>query len=257
MNFASTSEKNHDSSIIFTGDIVKECEKIFINKWMCSYKYNKDEKMIFNDPNQLKPGKNEKIHTDLYSDYNDCEACPLITAPYKRNTLDSLLKSLNEAKRCIYISQLLITENNIIHKLAQLAKEKNIDVKILVDPAKNLYEGIDLEGGPNNDIVALFQKMKRHHDDFSGQIQRYKTEPGQQLHLKLIVIDDDLCYMGSTNLMTAALYNNYEEYFLLKSEKLNSQYKKLFIDDWENKSEEIEPLKLPEKAIALFADLFM
>ncbi len=254
MNFASTSEKNHDSSVIFTGEIVKECEKIFLNKWLCSYKYDEKGKKIFNDPeNMMELSENS---TGVYKGFSPCEITPVITAPYVSNTLDALIYNIEKAEHRIYISQFMVTEKKIIRALIEKARQ-GLDVKVLLDPGDYIYPDLDLKGGPNNLVIALFQKMKKKHDGFTGEARRFIVEPGQQLHMKLIIIDENICFMGSTNLMSAAILRNYEEYFLIRGQEVNRRYTEVFLKDWSERSEQVRSLELSQKAIALFGDLFV
>lgn len=104
----------------------------------------------------------------------------------------------------------------IIDDLASLPR-RGVDTRILT------RETTDPEAGLANALNALFDGLpanRRHHLDIRDLYER-NSETGRQrlaTHAKLIVIDDEYCYVGSANLTRHSMNQNFEFGLLLSGD---------------------------------------
>jgi len=248
MNFADTVAANHDSMVEVVGPFVQEIEKIFINNWILGFGKNYKKIAKFNENIALKNMKKALSEGWIYS-----KAIPSVTSPYANNTKRKLVSLFNNAKKSIKIEQLLFNENNILKAVLRAAK-RGVDVKVILDPAKHLYS-MDWHGGPNNKAIALFQKLKKGHPELKVEARRYKINPGQELHMKLAIVDNKFVTIGSTNFTSGAMRSNYEEYFFFESPDLAEEYNQMFINDWKNRTTIPDEMNLIDSIIGGFSDI--
>ncbi|MFA5479415.1 MAG: phosphatidylserine/phosphatidylglycerophosphate/cardiolipin synthase family protein [Candidatus Muiribacteriota bacterium] len=249
MNFADTVAKNRDSLVEVVGPFVKEIEKIFINNWILGYA---NEYTNLEQYNGI-IAEREMRNVMRSGEFVEAKAFPTVTAPYAYNTLEPLLKMIDNAQKSIYIAQLLFNEETLIKAVSKAAL-RGVDVKILVDPATHLYS-FDWKGGPNNKLLGTFQELKKAENAFNGEVRHFDIDPGQELHLKLIIVDGEFVATGSTNFATNAFDANYEAFFFFKSAGLASIYESRFLWDWNNKSVVPDDLGLIEKITGLLSGI--
>ena len=185
--------------------------------------------------------------------YLKAEAVSTVTAPYGNNTKKTLIRMFDNAKQNIYIEQLLFNEEDILKSIAKAAK-RGVEVKIILDPATHLYSH-DWKGGPNNKAIALIQKLKKERPEIDAEVRHYDIEPGQELHMKLSIVDGEYVGLGSTNFTSGAMRSNYEAFTIFKSRELGYAYENIFMDDWENRSLKTDKLSIGEKIIGVFSDI--
>jgi len=251
MNFADTVAKNRDSMVEVVGPYVEEIEKVFINNWICGYANEKDYSKI----SKFNRNESENIMKNRISTrgYLKAEAVTTVTAPYGNNTKEALIRMFDNAKNSIYIEQLLFNEKDILKSVAKAAK-RGVVVKILLDPAIHLYS-LDWKGGPNNKAVGVFQKLNKEKPELDAEVRHYDILPGQELHMKLSIVDGEYVGLGSTNFTSGAMRSNYEAFTIFKSRELAYVYENIFMDDWENRSVKPAKLNFGEKIIGVFSDI--
>lgn len=249
MNFADTVAKNHDSMAIVCGPFVEEIEKIFVNTWMLGYAKEYKNMNFYNS------SRSESLMNRMISDhsYIKAEAVSTLTAPYCNNTKEKVIELCNNAEHTIFIEQLLINENDILKAVAKAAK-RGVEVKIIADPAEHLYS-FDWHGGPNNKAVGLFQSLKEKHPEINAEVRHYDIEPGQELHMKLMIVDGKYVGLGSTNFTSGAMKSNYETFFIFSGEEFAAAYEKIFAHDWETRTRIPKKLNIFKKLIGIFSDI--
>jgi len=248
MNFADTVAKNHDSMVEVVGPYVEEIEKIFINNWLCSYA--KKRKGL----SEFDLSKSENMMRDAVDrGWLKAEAIPTVTGPYKNNTRRVLKRLFGQAKNRIYVEQLLLNDSDIIKYLLKAAK-RGVQIKVIVDPAAHLYS-MDWKGGPNNKAIGAFQKLKKENKDLNAEIRHYDILPGQELHMKLCIVDGLYVGTGSTNFTSGAMRSNYEAFHIFKSRELAYAYENIFMHDWENRTVVPDDLSVVESVIGFVSDI--
>jgi phosphatidylserine/phosphatidylglycerophosphate/cardiolipin synthase-like enzyme len=249
MNFATTVAKNRDSMVEVAGPYVNELQKMFVNNMICGYA--KDEitqgLMTFDHDKSV-----EEMNKMLEKGWTKTQARITMTSPYIRNTRSELIKLFDNAKDEIFIVQLLFNDTELLQALARAAK-RGVKIRMLLDPAAHLYYR-DWHGGPNNKAVGLFQRIKKAHPELDIDVRHYKCGPGQELHVKLCIIDDEVTGLGSTNFTSGAFQSNYEMFTLFKSKEFAAKYKKIWMNDFENQSLIPPHVGLKRTLISIFSD---
>ncbi|MBF0410352.1 MAG: phosphatidylserine/phosphatidylglycerophosphate/cardiolipin synthase family protein [Candidatus Riflebacteria bacterium] len=248
MNFADSVAANHDSMVMLAGPIVKTLERVFINNWMLGYARDCKSMEFYNHADAMVTMK-----ARIADGWLESNGCVTLTTPYRYDTRDKLIKIIDGARESIELEMLIANEDDVLKALARAAK-RGVKVRIILDPATFLY-GFDWKGGVNNKAVGLFQKLKEQNPKIDAEVRFYAINPGQELHLKLIVVDNDIVGMGSTNFTDGAFASNYELYCFFKGPKLASKYLEVFNNDWQKRTKTAPKVNLARKIITIFADL--
>ncbi len=249
MNFADTTAKNRDTMVRVAGPFVGELEKTFINNWRSAWV--KDPRSI--EPEYAETAARARMDARLKeAAYSRGEARLTVTAPYARNTRKELIKLFDAAKKYIYVEQLIFNDTKALKAVARAAK-RGVKVRLLLDPAEHLYYR-DWKGGPNNKAVALFQEMLRKSPKLDAEVRHFDVGPGQELHMKMCVIDGKIVGLGSTNFSSGAFNSNYELFTFMRGKGIVKDYVELFENDWNRRGKLPPPVKLDRKLISVFSD---
>jgi cardiolipin synthase len=141
---------------------------------------------------------------------------------------NSMLDDINAAKSYIYIETFRFGDdemgNNFATALIKARKKRDVEVKLLVDywgagnTGSNVFERLK-KGGVE---VRFFEKIKYNFDVF--------TKGHRRNHRKLLIIDDKIVYIGSSNITA---YNiNWRESVLRMKSGIAVTFKKLLLQDW-------------------------
>jgi len=140
---------------------------------------------------------------------------------------DAMLADIASAKRYIYLETFRIGNDAIGERFLQAFNKKAIeglDVKLLIDgwgvnnPGHQLYGQIRNNGGD----VRFFEKIKYNSDLF--------TKGHRRNHRKLLLIDDEISWIGSSNLTG---YNmNWRESMLRMKSEITYSFSRLFMQDF-------------------------
>ncbi len=141
----------------------------------------------------------------------------------------SMLEDIEAAKHYIYLQTYRVGNDSIGIKfrdaLTKKAKE-GVEIKVLIDswggnslPLSFFKELSEFKGE-----VRFFEKLKFNFDFF--------TKGHRRNHRKLLIIDDSLSYIGSTNITEYNL--NWRELVLRLNSDIAFKFKKIFEEDWEN-----------------------
>jgi len=249
MNFSDTTSKNRDTMVRVAGPFVKELEKSIANNWICGWVKNTNGLLAYNEE-AARARMEEKLKDPGYS-LN--KARLTVTAPYARNSREELIKLIDEATHSLYVEQLLFNDTKLLKAVGRAAL-RGIKIRLLLDPAEHLYYR-NWHGGANNKAVALIQKLKEQNPDLDIDVRYYKVGPGQELHMKICIIDEKILGIGSTNFTSGAFQSNFELFAFMTGEGIVGDYLEMFNDDWDNHSKECPEYFFGRWLITLFSDI--
>ncbi|PKP53326.1 MAG: hypothetical protein CVT92_04770 [Bacteroidetes bacterium HGW-Bacteroidetes-1] len=140
---------------------------------------------------------------------------------------DAMLEDIEKARDYIYIETYRIGNDTIGRRFNNLLAKKakdGIEVKILIDAwgGSSVISSFFHELIQNGGVVRFFEKIKYNSDIF--------TRAHRRNHRKIIVIDDEITYIGSSNLTG---YNiHWRESVLRIKGNLSLPFKKVFRQDF-------------------------
>lgn len=137
------------------------------------------------------------------------------------------MSDIKLAKRYVYLETFRIGSDEVGDKFLDLFNKKakeGVEVKLLIDgwgvsnPGHPLYKEISDNGGD----VRFFEKIRFNTDLF--------TKGHRRNHRKLLLIDDSICWIGSSNLTG---YNmNWRESMLRMNSEITYTFSRLFMQDF-------------------------
>ena len=250
MNFSDTTAKNHDAMVCVAGPFVRELEISFSNNWNCIRDGAPYAPITIYDETAAKERMQMRLQE---AGYSSCAGNLTLTSPYLRNTREIMIEKFDAATKSIEVEQLLLNDTKTLKALARAAK-RGVKVRLLVDPAKHLYYR-DWKGGPNNKAVGMVEELKREHPELAIEVRHYTVAPGQELHVKMCIIDDKTLGMGSTNFSSGAFQSNYELFAFIEGAGIVGDFSAMFETDWKTRSETAPKLNLGRKIISVFSDV--
>jgi phosphatidylserine/phosphatidylglycerophosphate/cardiolipin synthase-like enzyme len=250
MNFSDTTAKNHDAMMLVAGPFVRELEISFSNNWNCIRDGAPYAPITIYDETAALERMRLRLQENGYS---SCTGDLTLTSPYLRNTREVLIEKFAAATKSIEVEQLLLNDTKTLKALARAVK-RGVKVRLLVDPAKHLYYR-DWKGGPNNKAVGMVEELKREHPELPIEVRHYTVAPGQELQVKMCIIDDKILGMGSTNFSSGAFQSNYELFAFIEGAGIVGDLSAMFETDWKTRSEPAPKLNLGRKIISIFSDV--
>ena len=142
---------------------------------------------------------------------------------------NAMLEDISAAKKCIYIETYKYGSGNIGERfndvLTKKAKE-GVEVKLLIDSwgaqvSHSFFRELEESGGE----VRFFMKIRFFWDFF--------TKNHRRNHRKLLLIDDRISYVGSSNIAGHSL-NWCESMLRLEEQDMNKKFSRIFFDDFKN-----------------------
>lgn len=156
----------------------------------------------------------------------------------------SMLEDIDNASRCVYLQTYRVGNDTIGIKFRDCLTEKakqGLEVKILIDswggnaiPDK-FFDELKSYGGE----VRYFEKLKFNVDFF--------TKGHRRNHRKLLIIDDEISYIGSTNITEYNL--NWRELVMRLKSDIALKFNKIFEEDWENYNKNVIDKKANSRLI--------
>ncbi len=149
-----------------------------------------------------------------------------------------VIEKINDAKKSIHIVMFEIVwygnPNTDYHKVSKLgraltnASKRGVDVKVI------------LENGWSYGNYK-YDKLIEYGKNWSAYFKKYKVQvefdwSNQTTHDKLVIIDDRIVIVGSTNWSQSALNYNHEANALIESKEVAQQYEKYFQELWHDYS---------------------
>lgn len=156
----------------------------------------------------------------------------------------SMLEDIENAKHYIYLQTYRVGNDSIGIKFRDALTEKakqGVLVKILIDSwgGTSIPDNFFNELKDHNGEVRYFEKLKLNIDFF--------TKGHRRNHRKLLIIDDDISYIGSTNITEYNL--NWRELVMRLKSNIAFKFNKIFDEDWENYNKKVIDKKANSRMI--------
>ena len=156
----------------------------------------------------------------------------------------SMLEDIEAAKKYIYLETYRVGNDTIGIKFRDALTEKakqGVEVKILIDSwgGNAIPDNFFKEMEEHNGEVRYFEKLKFNVDFF--------TKGHRRNHRKLLIIDDDISYIGSTNITEYNL--NWRELVMRLKSDIAFKFNKIFDEDWENYNKKVIDKKANSRMI--------
>ena len=187
--------------------------------------YNSDAVVIINsyeiaklytaEFEQMLSGKFHELKTkpQLQNDFTlDGTKISIYFSPYDKAS-EKIIPIIDNARKYIYVPAYLITHQGITSALIR-AKQRNIDVKIIIDTNSTSTR--------NTKYLMLRQnKIPVKTENYAGK-----------LHSKSMIIDDKYVITGSMNFSNSGENKNDENVLIIENPKLAKEYKEFFTYLW-------------------------
>ena len=144
----------------------------------------------------------------LYIVVPKCEVYPVISP----GSEDEILGLMNSAKSSINLEMYVFTNKNLMNGLIN-AHERGVNVKVILDPT------VDINTDAYHYLVS------------NGVNVNWACNNYVRTHSKLMIIDEEIVFIGSTNFSNAAVNKNRETAVVIKGCTI-SEFMALFYDDW-------------------------
>lgn len=202
-----------DTHIKFIGDSVRDLDLRFWADW----RYATKEDI---DLSHLIDYKNEQPHSTM-ANYSKCGMQIISSGPNPDNFYEiklSYLEMIQKAKKYIYIqSPYLILDNSIADSL-KLASISGVDVRIMIP-------------GKGDHPFVYWANLKYAGDLLNFGVKIYHYDKNAFLHSKTLVIDDEVCSIGTANMDTRSFELNFEVIAMLYSDEIAKIQRKQFEKD--------------------------
>ena len=229
-----------DTHIKFTGSAVNDFNLRFLADWRYATKEEVSLEEIF-EANEENSNSNN-VGMQIVS------SGPNLSDKYEIKM--AYLKMIQKAKKYLYIqSPYLIIDNSISDSL-KLAAASGVDVKIMIP-------------GKGDHPFVYWANLVYAGDLIKEGIRVFHYDKNAFLHAKTVVIDDEVCSIGTANMDTRSFELNFEVSSFIYSEKIAKEQKYEFENDMK-KCEELtlekyqnrsRIVKIKESLSRLFSDV--
>ncbi|MGL5378743.1 cardiolipin synthase [Clostridium sp.] len=204
-----------DTHIKFRGPAVKDLNLRFLADWRYATKEDIDLKHVLIDVNENEKGPGNKGMQIVSSG-------PNLSDVYEIKL--SYLKMIQRAKRYIYIqSPYLIIDKSIADSL-KLASASGVDVRIMLP-------------GKGDHPFVYWANLVYAGEILNYGVKIYHYDKNAFLHAKTVVIDDEVCSIGTANMDTRSFELNFEVNALIYSEEISMKQRSEFEKDILNSKE--------------------
>ena len=229
-----------DTHIKFTGSAVNDLNLRFLADWRYATKEEVSLEEIF-EPNEENSNSNN-VGMQIVS------SGPNLSDKYEIKM--AYLKMIQKAKKYLYIqSPYLIIDNSISDSL-KLAAASGVDVKIMIP-------------GKGDHPFVYWANLVYAGDLIKEGIRVFHYDKNAFLHAKTVVIDDEVCSIGTANMDTRSFELNFEVSSFIYSEKIAKEQKyefendmkmceELTLEKYQNRSRIV---KIKESLSRLFSDV--
>ncbi|MDU4890065.1 MAG: cardiolipin synthase [Clostridium sp.] len=202
-----------DTHIKFKGPAVKDLNLRFLADWRSATKEDIGFEHVLDGVDELK-----EVNEEL--EINDGIQI-IASGPNPNNFFEiklSYLKMIQNAKEYVYIqSPYLVIDNSVADSL-KLAAVSGVDVRVMI-PGKGDHPFIYWA----NSVYAG--------ELLNFGVKIYRYDKNAFLHSKTVVIDDEICSVGTANMDTRSFELNFEVNALIYSEKIAREQRKHFEED--------------------------
>lgn len=197
-----------DTHIKFTGSAVNDLNLRFLADWRYATKEEVSLEEIF-EANEENSNSNN-VGMQIVS------SGPNLSDKYEIKM--AYLKMIQKAKKYLYIqSPYLIIDNSISDSL-KLAAASGVDVKIMIP-------------GKGDHPFVYWANLVYAGDLIKEGIRVFHYDKNAFLHAKTVVIDDEVCSIGTANMDTRSFELNFEVSSFIYSEKIAKEQKYEFEND--------------------------
>lgn len=229
-----------DTHIKFTGSAVNDLNLRFLADWRYATKEEVSLEEIF-EANEENSNSNN-VGMQIVS------SGPNLSDKYEIKM--AYLKMIQKAKKYLYIqSPYLIIDNSISDSL-KLAVASGVDVKIMIP-------------GKGDHPFVYWANLVYAGDLIKEGIRVFHYDKNAFLHAKTVVIDDEVCSIGTANMDTRSFELNFEVSSFIYSEKIAKEQKyefendmkmceELTLEKYQNRSRIV---KIKESLSRLFSDV--
>lgn len=229
-----------DTHIKFTGSAVNDLNLRFLADWRYATKEEVSLEEIF-EANEENSNSNN-VGMQIVS------SGPNLSDKYEIKM--AYLKMIQKAKKYLYIqSPYLIIDNSISDSL-KLAADSGVDVKIMIP-------------GKGDHPFVYWANLVYAGDLIKEGIRVFHYDKNAFLHAKTVVIDDEVCSIGTANMDTRSFELNFEVSSFIYSEKIAKEQKyefendmkmceELTLEKYQNRSRIV---KIKESLSRLFSDV--
>lgn len=229
-----------DTHIKFTGSAVNDLNLRFLADWRYATKEEVSLEEIF-EANEENSNSNN-VGMQIVS------SGPNLSDKYEIKM--AYLKMIQKAKKYLYIqSPYLIIDNSISDSL-KLAAASGVDVKIMIP-------------GKGDHPFVYWANLVYAGDLIKEGIRVFHYDKNAFLHAKTVVIDDEVCSIGTANMDTRSFELNFEVSSFIYSEKIAKEQKyefendmkmceELTLEKYQNRSRVV---KIKESLSRLFSDV--
>ena len=203
-----------DTHIRFQGAIIQEMQKEFFSSWI----FTKKHRLFKIKKKEITSFQLEKYFPKLKVS-GECPVQIVGSAPdYDfRLIRDGFLKIISGAKKYIYIHTPYFIPDDITYEALKLASLSGVKIKIII-PDKP-------------DHIMIYWASLSFVGEFLDYGVDFYTYNNGFMHSKMIVSDDTIATVGSSNFDHRSFYQNFEINAFLYDEKVVRKLKKYFIED--------------------------
>lgn len=144
---------------------------------------------------------------------NDNTTLSVYFSPVQSPNVKEIKPLLDNAQNYIYVPMFFLTNRNLINSLIE-AKNRNVDVKIIVDAAATKVNPQYIQEIRNNNVPIKVENW------------------GGKMHMKSAIIDDKYIIIGSMNWTKSAQFSNDENTIILENTQLAKEFKIHFMYLW-------------------------
>ena len=219
-----------DTHIKFTGAAVKDLNIRFIADWRYATKETLDFEEMFVVEEEKGNGQGMQI----------VSSGPNLSDRFEIKL--GYLKMIQKAKKYLYIqSPYLIIDNSIADAL-KLAALSGVDVKIMIP-------------GKGDHIFVYWANLFYAGDLLDYGVKIYHYDKEAFLHAKTVVIDDEICSVGTANMDTRSFELNFEINAFIYSEKISRKQREEFEKDLLKCIQRSRSIKIKEGIAKLFSSI--
>ena len=198
-----------DTHIKFIGDSVRDLDLRFWADWKYATKEDIDLIHLMDYKNEQAPSK--------MANYSKCGMQIISSGPNPDNFYEiklSYLEMIQKAKKYIYY---LILDDSLTDSL-KLASISGVDVRIMIP-------------GKGDHPFVYWANLKYAGDLLNFGVKIYHYDKNAFLHSKTLVIDDEVCSIGTANMDTRSFELNFEVIAMLYSDEIAKIQRKQFEKD--------------------------
>lgn len=229
-----------DTHIKFKGSAVKDLNLRFLADWRYATKEEVDLSQVLemSDENIGEPNTGMQI----------VSSGPNLSDKYEIKL--AYLKMIQKAKKYLYIQSPYLIIDKTISDSLKLVSSSGVDVRIMIP-------------GKGDHPFVYWANLAYAGELLAYRVKRYHYDRNAFLHAKTVVIDDEVCSIGTANMDTRSYELNFEVNAFIYSETISKQQKaefekdifkceELTLEKYKNRSKAV---KIKESLSRLFSDV--